>query len=139
MKRLVIIGLLLAVCGLSVAAQNGKKTMIVWETGSIVEVEYTAGTKTITVTETDTSLPLTDAQREKPKDIALRDDQETVRFEAGGFTYTVYRQMKFINQNKLKLKPGDRITFAIKDDRIYLRTPDGKRIKYFYIGRAAKK
>ena len=129
----------MAVCGLSVAAQNGKKNKTVWETANIVEIEYTAGIKTLTVTETDTSLPLTDPQREKPKNLAMRDDQETVRFEANGFTYTVYRQMKFINQNKLKLKTGDRITFAIKDDRIFIKTADGKRIKYFYIGRAAKK
>lgn len=139
MKKLIIIGFLMAVCGLSVAAQDGKKNKTVWESGTIVEIDYTADTQTLTVTEVDTSLPLTDSQREKPKDLKLRDDQETVRFEANGFTYTLYRQMKFTTQSRLKLKIGDQITFSIKDDRIYLRTADGKKIKYFYVGRAAKK
>ena len=131
MKKAFVVGLLLILCGLSAAAQDNKSAFV-WQTGKIVDNQYVVDTKTWKTTEIDVSKPLTDPEREKPKEIALSNDTETIKVQAGDLTYTLTRKLKFTWKGKLRLDTGSDVRFALDgQDYMYLMNPKGKRVKYY--------
>ena len=131
MKKMFIFGLLLVFCGLSAAAQD-KKDALAWQTGKILDNQYVADVKIWKTKEYDISKPMTDPDYEKPKNVPMRDDTETIKIQAGDLTYTLTRKLKYLWHPKLKLDSGSDINFALDgQDYMYLKNAKGKKIKYY--------
>ena len=129
MRKIFIIGLLMAIGGLSAAAQNtiDKPGL---QNGTFVREEYVKALKTIPYTQVDTTKSVDDSERQTQAETIVRDNREIVTIKSVEFTYTLCRNVKVFRRDKLKLKEGDAVQFEIKNYTMYLIYPNGKKLKY---------
>jgi hypothetical protein len=122
----------MAFCSVSVSAQK-KSNKLVWLPGTIVLTQYETGVNTLTVKEGDVNPNAADYEKDKTRDIAMRDDYETIKVQTAEGTYNIARSHFFIWQKRLKLSDGEGVQIAVKDDFVYVKTSKGKKAKYHLV------
>lgn len=121
MKYLLITGILLAFCSLSVSAQD-QKEKLVWQTGTIQDQRFDIK---------QTEKEIYEFGSMKPNQVEVtRVDTQWIMLKTEKLTYFLSRKMTKWWQKRLKSETDSKVSYALDGDFMYLRTAKGKKLKY---------